>query len=90
MSSKSTVEISRRSDGRYRAVDSETGSMGEGETRIDALGELVARLERESGARTENPAVAFRDVSARAQRRFQEQGLEQEAIEDAIEWARSE
>lgn len=44
MSADTTVEVSKRRNGRYTAVDTETGDSAEGETRAEALAKLARRM----------------------------------------------
>lgn len=94
MSAQSPVEITR-DNGQYTAIDTETGTTGRGKTRAMALIALGAAL----GGATELPIEepneaanleeALREMSARTQNRFAEEGVTEEDVEDAIEWARS-
>jgi molybdenum-dependent DNA-binding transcriptional regulator ModE len=45
MSAETTVTVSRNDDGRYTAVDAETGAFGEGESKVDALADLLELLQ---------------------------------------------
>jgi len=87
-----TVEITEE-DGRYTAVDSETGTTGVGESRALALAALALRLdEREGEVTTEDldTETALRALSARVSARFEEEGVTEDDIDDAIAWARSQ
>ena len=44
MSAETTVTVSRTDEGRYTAVDAETGAFGEGDSKIDALTDLLELL----------------------------------------------
>ncbi|MFB6073946.1 MAG: hypothetical protein ABEJ89_02930 [Haloarculaceae archaeon] len=84
-----TVEITEK-DGRYTAVDSETGASGVGKTRAMALAALAIRLgaqEAHGGGGRESELRALAD---RTRKRFEEKGVTDADVEDAIEWARSE
>jgi len=87
-----TVEITEE-DGRYTAVDSETGATGVGESRALALAALALRL----GERDDDIAVddadtetALRALGARVRHRFEEEGVAEDDVDDAIAWARSQ
>lgn len=91
--SETTVRITE-SDGRFTAVDVETGASGTGESRSMALVALATALEgavgvaaesREADSRAELAALA-----ERTRRRFEEADVTEADVEDAIEWARSE
>ncbi|ARS89624.1 hypothetical protein [Natrarchaeobaculum aegyptiacum] len=87
MSTTSTVEVSQI-DGQFEAVDSETGVVGEGSTRVSALNDLVGRLLEFQATIEDDPVGVSREVRERTQRRFEEKGIEQDEVERAIEWAR--
>ncbi|MFB6137096.1 MAG: hypothetical protein ABEJ42_01975 [Halobacteriaceae archaeon] len=82
-----TVEI-READGEYTAVDSETGASGVGSTRAMALAALAVRLGAEEGPA--DSEAELRVLAERTRHRFEEEGVTEETIEDAIAWARSE
>lgn len=79
------VEITEE-DGEYRAIDVETGTTGAGETRAKALIALAIRLgEFEDADARED----VRALAERTRRRFQEEGITEDHVSDAIAWARS-
>lgn len=82
-----TVEISEE-DGEFTAVDSETGARGVGNTRAMALAALAVRLggERDRSA----SGSELQALADRTRQRFEEEGITDETVEDAIAWARSE
>ena len=86
-----TVEI-REDDGVYTAVDSETGAVGSGKTRAIALAVLSVKLqEDEEDLVSElDPKTALRVLGASARKRFEEEDMTEDDVEDAIAWARSE
>ena len=45
MSGETTVMVTRTDDGRYTAVDAETGAFGEGNSKVDALADLLELLQ---------------------------------------------
>lgn len=45
MSAETTVTVTRSDDGRYTAVDAETGAFGEGDSKVDALADLLELLQ---------------------------------------------
>lgn len=83
-----TVEI-REEDGEYTAVDGETGITGVGDTKAIALAELAVRLDAE-GEGEWNDAAKLKELSARISQRFDEEGVTEADVADAIAWARSE
>ena len=86
-----TVEITER-DGEYTAVDTETGVMGVGETRATALASLAVQLETEeyqTVSETDSKAI-LSALTARTQQRFEDEGVTEDDIDEAIEWARSQ
>ena len=84
-----TVEITE-DDGQYTAVDSETGVSGVGSTRAMALAALAVRLGAEEEHGTADSESALRALADRTRKRFAETGVTDDALEDPIEWARSE
>jgi hypothetical protein len=86
-----TVEI-REDDGVYTAVDSETGAVGSGKTRAIALAVLSVKLqEDEEDLVSElDSKTALRVLGASARKRFEEEDVTEDDVEDAIAWARSE
>lgn len=94
MSTQTSIEITR-DDGRYTAVDAETGTVGSGKTRAMALIALGAALGGavgfESGEVSEinDPKAELRELSEQTQERFEEENVTEKDVEDAIKWARS-
>lgn len=84
-----TVEISE-DEGEFTAVDSETGAVGIGNTKATALAALAVRLGAEEGAAAADDVVELRTLADRTRRRFEEEGVTEDDVEDAIAWARSE
>lgn len=86
-----TVEITE-DDGEYTAVDTETGAAGVGSSKALALAALAVRLgSEEEGATEERDATAdVEALSARISDRFEEEGVTEADVEDAVAWARSE
>jgi hypothetical protein len=87
-----TVEITEE-DGRYTAVDSETGVSGVGKSRALALAALAFRLDERDGDITAEDAdagTALRALGTRVRHRFEEEGVTEEDVDDAITWARSQ
>jgi hypothetical protein len=82
-----TVEITEE-DGEYTAVDSETGASGIGNTRAMALAALAVRLGAEEGPTDVD--TELRVLADRTRQRFEDEGVTEETVEDAIAWARSE
>lgn len=84
-----TVEISEE-NGEYTAVDSETGAIGIGNTRAMALAALAVRLGAEEGRAEASRRTELRSLADRTRERFEEEGVTEGDVEDAIAWARSE
>lgn len=84
-----TVEITEE-DGRYTAVDLETGTSGVGDSRAMALAALAVRLGAEEGSDAGDPKAELRALAQRTRRRFEERDVTEDDVEDAIAWARSE
>jgi len=84
-----TVEITE-GDGVYTAVDSETGVTGRGSSRAMALAALAVQLQGLDDELAEelDPKTTLKVLSASAQERFDEEGVTEEDIDDAIAWAR--
>lgn len=74
----------------YRAYDPETGASGTGDTRSVALAVLAARLGAEEGRDDAELSAELETLAERTRRRFEEEGVTEADIEDAITWARSE
>lgn len=83
-----TVEITEK-DGEYTAVDRETGVTGVGDTKALALAALAVRLGTEAEGEA-NAAVRLQELSARMGDRFEDEGVTEDDVEDAIAWARSQ
>jgi len=83
--STTTVEI-REEDGMYTAIDDETGVSATAPSKAEALLEL-------SGLLLSDTDVDYRSVyeslSEEVQKRFEEEGVEEDTVKEAIEWARS-
>lgn len=100
MSTETTVDVSRRRDGRFTAVEAETGTTGEGDTPAEALASLARALATaEETARIEailddaeesSTTAEFIEISRTVQERFEDEGVEEGDVTDAIEWARSQ
>ena len=86
----STVVEITEENGEYRAYDPETGASGTGKTRSFALAVLAARLGTEEGHDDTELRAELETLAERTRRRFEEEGVAEEDIEDAITWARSE
>lgn len=84
-----TVEISEE-DGEYTAVDLETGITGIGKTRALALAALAVRLGADEDPIDADTRAELRALADRMRRRFEEEGVTEDDLEDAIAWARSE
>ena len=84
-----TVEITEE-DGRYTAVDVETGTAGVGKTQGMALIALAIRLEDEEGSIDADSEAKLRALAERTRQRFEEEGVTEDDVEDAIAWARSQ
>jgi hypothetical protein len=86
-----SVEIREEDDG-YTAIDSETGERAHGATRAVALTALAIRLfEAADGDQTDVCSeAALRRLSEKLQDRFEEAGVTEDDVGDAIAWARSE
>lgn len=84
-----TVEISE-ADGEYTAVDSETGAVGIGSTRVRALAALAVRLGAEEGQTDTDGRAELRALADRTRERFEGEDVAEDDVEDAIAWARSE
>jgi hypothetical protein len=82
-----TVEITE-DGGEYTAVDSETGAVGQGDSRATALAALAVRLG--SDERSVDSKTQLATVAERTQRRFDAEDVTPEDVADAIAWARSE
>ena len=83
------VEITEE-NGEYRAYDPETGASGTGNSRSVALAVLAARLGAEEGRDDAELRAELETLAERTRRRFEEEGVTEADLEDAITWARSE
>jgi hypothetical protein len=84
------VEI-REDDGGYTAIDEETGTTGQGETRAIALATLAVRLHAgEEDWGELDSETALRLLSTRVGDRFEAEGVTEDDVGAAIAWARSE
>lgn len=100
MSTKTTVDISRRRDGRFTAVEAETGATGEGDTPTEALASLAralataeetARIEEILNDSEESSTIGeFIEISRTVQERFEDEEVDEDDVTEAIEWARSQ
>lgn len=87
----STVEVTQREGGGFTVVETETGALGEGDTLADALEQLAESLRRtEHTNQATDPEATYETIAEGVRKRFREEGLTEEDVEDAIEWARSE
>jgi hypothetical protein len=84
-----TVEITEK-NGRYKALDHETGATGTGGTRATALAVLAARLGAEEELGDANLEAELRALTEETRRRFAEEDVTEDDVAEAIEWARSE
>lgn len=85
-----TIEITE-DNGEYTAIDPETGARGVGKTRGMALVSLGVQLDTEEGDQDDVDLKAeLEALSERTQQRFEEEGVTEEDVEDAIAWARSQ
>ena len=84
-----TVEISEE-NGQYTAIDSETGVAGIGNTRAMALAALAVRLGAEEERRGADERAELRAFADRTRERFEEEGIAEDDVKDAIALARSE
>jgi hypothetical protein len=85
-----TVQITEE-EGAYVAVDLESGERGRGETRALALVALAASLQglEDPDQEALDSEAALRRLSADVRERFDDAGVTQDDLEDAIAWARS-
>jgi len=83
------VEITEE-NGEYKAYDPETGASGTGSTRSVALAVLASRLGAEEDHDDAELRAELETLAERTRRRFEEEGVTEGDIEDAITWARSE
>lgn len=86
------VEITE-DDGLFTAVDLETGAAGQGESKAMALMALATALGGGVSLGTGVPAddkEALRALAARVRNRFDEAGVDEADVDEAIRWARSQ
>ena len=84
-----TVEITK-DDGTYTAVDTESGATGSGRTKAMALVALAAALGGGViGGDGPDAADELRTLAADVQERFEEAGVTEDDVDEAIEWTRS-
>lgn len=86
-----TVEITEE-DGTYTAIDTETGAAGSGDTKAMALVALATALGGAVSLGAEDstdPKAAVQALQAQVGRRFTAEGVTEDDVDDAIEWARS-
>lgn len=84
-----TVEITE-DDGEYTAVDLETGAAGTGSSRAMALAALAVRLGADEETSSADSQAELEALAERTRRRFDEYGVTEDDVDDAIAWARSE
>ena len=84
-----TVEITEEG-GSYTAVDTDSGVSASGESKALALMSLAVALEDSDEERNEDTETALRSLAERTQRRFENESITEDDVEDAIAWARSE
>lgn len=85
-----TVEITEE-DGKFAAIDGETGATATGKTRAIALAALAVKLGAREGVPAdtpENSKAELRALGANVRNRFEEESVDEEDVEDAIAWAR--
>ena len=99
MSTKTTVDVSERQDGRFTAVEAETGATGEGDTPAEALASLARalatveekdRIEAILDSGKSSTAAEFIEISRTVKERFEDEEVDENDVTDAIEWARSQ
>lgn len=75
-------------------VDEDTGAEGEGSTVTVALIDLAINLQKltdESLSTEDTESLAeLVGMTAETQKRFEEEGVEESDVEDAVEWARKQ
>ena len=75
-------------------VDEDTGAEGEGSTVTVALIDLAVKLQKltdESLSAEDTESLAeLVEMTAETQKRFEEEGVEESDVEDAVEWARKQ
>lgn len=84
-----TVEITE-TDGEFTATDLETGISGVGSSRAMALAALAVRLGGEEVATATDAEAEIEAIADRTRSRFEDEGVTEADVEDAIAWARSE
>ena len=85
MSTKSNVELTRSSNGWYRALDEETGETATGPTKAEALNNLSSALQDIPARKMEQTYDA---ASSTVQKRVAEEGTSRDVVNEAIAWAR--
>jgi hypothetical protein len=78
--------------GRWTAVERSTGKRASGPIEAIALLILIVLVALDSDHETEtasDPDVVWRETTAETKRRFDEENVTEDDVEDAIEWARS-
>lgn len=108
MSAKTTVEVSEDASGRVRAVETKTGTTGEGDSVPEALAVLATKLAAiqddvdavvdamipaEGSITNRDPSpdsAEFFELVRTVRDRFEAEGIAEEDIDEAIEWARSQ
>jgi len=75
-------------------VDEDTGTEGEGSTVTVALIDLAVNLQglADESLSTDNTESLARlvDMTAETRKRFEEEGVDETDVEDAVEWARKQ
>lgn len=75
-------------------VDEDTGAEGEGSTVTVALIDLAVKLQKltdESLSAEDTESLAeLVEMTAETQKRFEEEGVDESDVEDAVEWARKQ
>lgn len=107
MSTTTTVEISEDASGRVKAVDTASGTTGEGDSIPEALAALATKLaviEEDVAAVVAGmssvdlpisdldpsaDAAEFLELGRAVRDRFEEEGVTEGDVDEAIEWARS-
>jgi formiminotetrahydrofolate cyclodeaminase len=79
-------------EGNVTLVDEDTGAEGEGSTVTVALIDLAINLQKltdQSLSTEDTESLAeLVGMAAETQKRFEEEGVEESDVEDAVEWAR--
>jgi formiminotetrahydrofolate cyclodeaminase len=81
-------------EGNVTLVDEDTGAEGEGSTVTVALVDLAINLQKltDESLSTEDMKnlVELAEMTAETQKRFEEEGVEESDVEEAVEWARKQ